>query len=60
MECLITVDDKRLSITISIGVSTYTTGEEIIQPTFKRADEALYQAKKNGRNQVCIYEYNKA
>lgn len=40
-----------LSVTISIGVSMVKTGERW-QDVVKRADECLYKAKSNGRNQV--------
>lgn len=41
------------AITVSIGVAQFRQGEDI--PTLiERADVALYQAKKNGRNQVCV------
>lgn len=43
---------KTVSVTISIGVSCRLAGETFDQ-TMKRADEALYRAKKKGRNQVC-------
>lgn len=43
----------RRSITISIGCTDYRTGDDR-QTLFKRADRALYQAKENGRNQVCV------
>ncbi len=39
-------------ITISIGVTLYRPGETISQFIY-RADQALYQAKKTGRNKVC-------
>ena len=38
-------------LTVSIGVAQYQPGESIMQ-TFARADEALYRAKKLGRNRV--------
>jgi len=43
---------KPLSLTISIGVSTYKR-EEQINKLIDRADKALYEAKKTGRNKVC-------
>ncbi|TWI60881.1 diguanylate cyclase (GGDEF)-like protein [Pseudoduganella lurida] len=40
------------SCTASIGVSVQTDPAEGLQPLLGRADEALYQAKKNGRDRV--------
>ncbi len=39
------------TITLSIGVSCYRPGEPLLQ-TVRRADDALYQAKRAGRNRV--------
>ena len=53
------IDDpaKWLNITISIGASyVKPTDTASIEDFIKRADEALYKAKENGRNQVCISE----
>jgi diguanylate cyclase (GGDEF)-like protein/hemerythrin-like metal-binding protein len=38
-------------VTVSIGVAEYALGEDLIN-WIKRADEALYQAKQQGRNRV--------
>jgi len=39
------------SITISLGIALYRDGESI-EAVIKRADDALYHAKNNGRNQT--------
>jgi diguanylate cyclase (GGDEF)-like protein len=48
-----TYDGRDYAITISIGVAM-TTGEEALTPgeLLRRADERLYQAKRDGRNRV--------
>ncbi|WP_412972577.1 EAL domain-containing protein [Glaciecola sp. MF2-115] len=62
----IIIEDKELNVSTSIGVtfckaeghagqknkSKKTTPEKM----FLEADEAMYQAKENGRNQVCFYQ----
>ncbi len=40
--------------TVSIGVSDYDKMEEGISETLRRADVALYRAKRNGRNRIEI------
>ncbi len=45
--------DKTTNVTISLGVSTYPQDAETTQGMIKSADERLYHAKENGRNQVC-------
>lgn len=42
-----------LAITVSIGVSELSENDSPVS-LFARADQALYSAKRNGRNQVCI------
>ena len=42
-------------ITISIGISSYQQGDAT-EAWIERCDQALYQAKGRGRNQVCISE----
>ena len=43
--------------TISIGIAQLTT-EQTPDEIIKKADDALYTAKNNGRNQTCIYKNN--
>ena len=45
--------NAKVSVTISIGVAEHAKGEDF-DKTLKQADLALYDAKKKGRNQVCV------
>jgi diguanylate cyclase (GGDEF)-like protein len=50
---------RRLHFTISLGVAELDPGvEESVDAMLNRADQALYQAKRAGRNQVCVYSRN--
>lgn len=42
-----------LTMTISIGVSSMTSKDDNIDVLISKADKALYEAKKTGRNKVC-------
>jgi len=43
---------KALDLTVSIGVATAGEGFDSPDRLFKMADDALYEAKRSGRNQV--------
>jgi diguanylate cyclase (GGDEF)-like protein len=45
-------DELELSVTVSIGVTTIFHNDELPRDALTRADEYLYKAKDNGRNQV--------
>lgn len=49
---------KRVKITVSIGVAGYRKGmrREVL---IGQADQALYHAKREGRNRVCVYKSSK-
>ena len=46
-------DGKTHHVTVSIGVGTYENGDSAAS-FLKRVDQALYQAKEEGRDRVCI------
>ncbi|MFL2870151.1 MAG: GGDEF domain-containing protein [Pirellulaceae bacterium] len=46
-----TADAATISITCSAGITSWMQGEDQ-QGTFRRCDQALYEAKRAGRNQV--------
>jgi diguanylate cyclase (GGDEF)-like protein len=49
----VTVGERTLQVTASIGVATFEAGDEVAPDSmFRRADAALYRAKQNGRNRV--------
>lgn len=47
-------EGKVIPVTISAGVATRLKDETSWEALFKRADEALYQSKQNGRNRVTM------
>lgn len=52
------IDDRAVRVTASFGVTTATPGEDWNPETLiRRADEALYLAKKSGRNRVEMLSY---
>lgn len=52
-------DNKLINLTISIGVSSYPETCTDINKLLYQADQGLYMAKDNGRNQIRIYKCNK-
>ncbi len=50
----IEADNKILHITVSIGVAELLPDENQLETLLKRADDAMYEAKRKGRNQVII------
>ncbi|MEG1030703.1 MAG: sensor domain-containing diguanylate cyclase [Acinetobacter sp.] len=47
-------DDDVIRFTVSIGIAEVKTYDTDAEDVFKRADKALYRAKKSGRNQIFL------
>lgn len=48
----ITINEQEISCTVSIGIAELNPADASIENCLSRADKALYQAKKNGRNRI--------
>lgn len=48
------INEKQITVTVSIGVASYTYEEENELDLISRADKALYTAKETGRNKIII------
>ena len=55
---VILYDGQNIEVTISIGVSSYNFDNESAKSIVERADNALYESKRNGRNCVTLSEKN--
>src|SRR5262249_6445747 len=44
--------ERKIEVTISIGLATLTGADDTAAAVLKRADQALYRAKRDGRNRV--------
>lgn len=55
-EEVIESDGKTIPVTISCGVAEMVYEKETYQEAIKRADEALYRSKHDGRNRVSVHD----
>jgi diguanylate cyclase len=46
-------DNKEVFVTFSAGVTALRDGESL-ESALERADEALYEAKRTGKNRTCL------
>ncbi len=53
-ETAIQVEDHALNITISIGIAQFRNGEDTWETLLNRADNAMYEAKNNGRDRWVV------
>jgi diguanylate cyclase (GGDEF)-like protein len=49
------IKGRKITVTISIGVSTYPLDADMKMEIIRCADKALYQAKGEGKNKVCVF-----
>lgn len=53
--CIIHYEGKEIKVTISIGIATLIPHkDDMVEDILKKADQALYEAKRRGRN-TCVY-----
>jgi len=53
----IAIGEKRQRVTVSVGVSLYPSREiKSKDQLLKAADEALYRAKNEGRDRICVFQ----
>lgn len=48
----LTIEDKELIVTLSMGISMLTDENETFEQLIHKADKAMYTAKENGRNRI--------
>lgn len=53
-------DGNSLTVTCSIGIAMYQPEQDDLDKLLLRADQALYQAKRQGRNRCCVQHHGYA
>lgn len=54
-ENVLVYENHRITFTVSIGIAQYKDSETAIDAPLGRADSAVYDAKKAGRNRIAVY-----
>lgn len=52
---LLIFNDQKISFSVSIGISQFKDGETTVEGPVSRADTAVYDAKKAGRNRISAF-----
>ncbi len=55
-DCAPVVNGEKLPITVSIGIAGSSLTTSGVQPLLNNADQALYEAKRSGRNRVVMWQ----
>jgi len=53
------IDDEDVSVSLSLGLASYESGDVLFDQVARRADIALYVAKTQGRDRVEVYNPNR-
>ncbi len=51
------IDGKEVRISISIGIASYPAHASEVTQLLQRVDEAMYSAKRGGKNQLYVFSY---
>jgi diguanylate cyclase (GGDEF)-like protein len=54
-QCRPTIAKQEISISVSVGIASYPVHASRLTELIKRADQAMYNAKGLGKNQVCVF-----
>ncbi|MDC0610376.1 GGDEF domain-containing protein [Vibrio sp.] len=52
------VGNYEVRVTVSIGITSMLDSDTDIKTIMARADKAMYQAKRNGRNSIAVYSHD--
>lgn len=50
----IDINGKPVNISVSLGIACYPTHGTTVDEILNKADSAMYEAKMNGKNQICV------
>jgi diguanylate cyclase (GGDEF)-like protein/PAS domain S-box-containing protein len=54
-DTVVSFNDHKITFTVSIGIAQYRDGEVSVDAPLSRADTAVYDAKKAGRNRISVH-----
>jgi diguanylate cyclase (GGDEF)-like protein/PAS domain S-box-containing protein len=54
-DTVVSYQDHKINFTVSVGVAQFKEGESSIDGPLSRADSAVYDAKKAGRNRISVF-----
>jgi diguanylate cyclase (GGDEF)-like protein/PAS domain S-box-containing protein len=54
-QSILVYNNQKIVLTTSIGIAQYRSGELTVEGPLSRADSAVYDAKKAGRNRISVY-----